>query len=79
MRRADARSAEIDRPAGVARCFQVSVYKVEPTEAVFRRNLFTKDDWRLALADEVMERWPQVPLIIKPCSFACRAERLTRT
>ena len=66
MRRADARSAEIDRPAGVARCFQVSVYKVEPTEAVFACNLLTKDDWRAALADEVVESWPQVPLIIKP-------------
>ena len=79
MRRADARSAEIDRPAGVARCFQVSLYKVEPTKAVFACNLLTKDDWRAALADEVVESWPQVPLIIKPCSFACRAERLART
>jgi len=34
MRRAEARSAGIDRPDGVARSFQVSVYKVEPTEAV---------------------------------------------
>jgi hypothetical protein len=79
MRRADARSAEIDRPAGVARVFQVSVYKVEPTKAVFACNLFTKDNVRAALADEVVERGPQVPLIIKPCSFACRAERLART
>jgi len=79
MRRTDARSAEINRPAGVARCFQVSAYKVEPTKAVFACNLLTKDDWRLALADEVVERGPQVPLIIKPCAFACRAERLART
>jgi hypothetical protein len=34
VRRADARSAQISRPAGVARSFQVSLYKVEPTEAV---------------------------------------------
>jgi hypothetical protein len=79
VRRTDARSAEIDRPAGVSRCFQVRLYKVEPTEAVFACNLFTKDNVRAALADEVVEGWPQVPLIIKPCSFACRAERLTRT
>jgi hypothetical protein len=65
MRRTDARSAEIDRPAGVARVFQVSVYKVEPSEAVFRRNLFTKDNVRSALADEVVKRGPQVPLISK--------------
>jgi len=31
---ADARSAEIDRPEGVALCFHVSVYSVEPSEAV---------------------------------------------
>jgi hypothetical protein len=66
VRRTDARSAEIDRPAGVARCFQVRLYKVEPTKAVFACNLLTKHDCRLALADEVMERGPQVPLIIKP-------------
>jgi len=79
VRRTDARSAEIDRPAGVARCFQVRLYKVEPTKAVFACNLFTKDNVRAALADEVVERGPQVPLIIKPRPFACRAERLART
>jgi hypothetical protein len=76
VRRADARSAEIDRPAGVARCFQVSVYKVDPTKAVFACNLFTKDNVRSALADEVVEDWPEVPLVSKPSAFACRAERL---
>jgi hypothetical protein len=44
MRRADARSAQISRPDGVARSFQVSAYKVEPPEAVLARNLFAKDD-----------------------------------
>jgi hypothetical protein len=34
MRRADARSAQISRPDGVARSFHVSAYKVEPPEAV---------------------------------------------
>jgi hypothetical protein len=34
VRRADARSAHICRPEGVARSFHVSAYKVEPTEAV---------------------------------------------
>jgi hypothetical protein len=58
MRRAEARSAGIRRPAGVARSFQVSLYKVEPTEAVFARNLLAKDDWRATLVDEVVEGWP---------------------
>lgn len=58
MRRADARSAEIDRCEGVARSFHVSVYKVEPSEAVLARNLLTKDDWRAALFDEEVEEWP---------------------
>jgi hypothetical protein len=44
MRRADARSAQISRPEGVARCFHVSVYKVEPAEAVLACNLLAKDD-----------------------------------
>jgi hypothetical protein len=56
--RTDARSAGIDRPAGVSRSFQVSLYKVKPSEAVFARNLLAKDDWRAALRDEPMEGWP---------------------
>jgi hypothetical protein len=34
VRGTDARRAGIDRPDGVVLCFQVSVYKVEPSEAV---------------------------------------------
>jgi hypothetical protein len=56
--RADARRAEIERPIGVARSFQVSLYKVDPSKSVFARNLLTKDDVRLALLDEVVESWP---------------------
>lgn len=74
--RADARSAEIDRPAGVIRSFQVSLYKVEPSEAVLTRNLLAKDDVRSALRDEPVEGRPKVPLVSKPAAFACRAERL---
>jgi hypothetical protein len=73
---ADARSAEIDRPAGVTRSFQVSLYKVEPSEAVAARNLLAKDDERAALADEPVEGGPKVPLVSKPAALACRAERL---
>jgi hypothetical protein len=78
VRRAEARSAGIDRPDGVVRSFQVSVYKVEPTEAVLACNLLAKDDVRAALLDEMMERGPKVPLVIEPAAFACRAERLAR-
>ena len=77
VRRAEARSAGIDRPEGVTRAFHVIRYKVEPTEAVLARNLFAKHDWRTALSDEMEERGPKVPLVIKPAAFACRAERLT--
>lgn len=56
--RADARSAEIDRPKGVVLSFQVSLYKVEPSKAVLARNLFASDDCRAALADKVVEVRP---------------------
>jgi hypothetical protein len=78
VRRPDARSAQIASPDGVTRCFHVSVYKVEPAEAVLARNLFSKDDCRLADADEMEPRRPQVPLVSKSAAFACRAERLAR-
>lgn len=42
----EARSAGIDCPAGVTRFFQVSLYKVQPAEAVLARNLLPKDCWR---------------------------------
>jgi hypothetical protein len=76
VRRTDARSAQIDRPAGVTRSFQVSLYKVEPSEAVAACNLLAKYRDRLALINEVEPCWPQMPLVNKPNSFACRAERL---
>jgi len=78
VRRADARSAQICSPEGVARGFHVSVYKVEPAEAILACNLFAKDDWRAALADEMVPVRPEVPLVIKPASCTCRAERLAR-
>jgi len=76
MRGADARSAQISRPDGVARCFQVSVYSVEPSEPVLARNLLSKDDWRAALIDEHVEGGPEVPLVIKPALFSGGAEGL---
>jgi hypothetical protein len=56
--RAEARSAGIDRPDGVARSFQVSLYKVEPVKTVLACNLLAKDDWRAALFDEIVEVGP---------------------
>jgi len=78
VRRTDARSAEIDRPEGISRRFHVSLYKVEPSEATFARNLLSKDWDRLRLCggDKVEPCGPQMPLVSKPSSFACRAERL---
>jgi hypothetical protein len=76
MRGADARSAQICRPDGVARCFHVRLYSVEPSEAVLARNLLSKDDWRAALCDEAIELGPEVPLVGKSCSLSGGAERL---
>jgi hypothetical protein len=53
VRRTDARSREYDRPEGVSQRFQVIVNKVDPRPRVVTRNLLTKDDARLALADEM--------------------------
>jgi hypothetical protein len=44
VRPTDARSAQIGRPDGVTRSFQVRRNKVEPREAVRARNLLSKDD-----------------------------------
>jgi len=79
VRSTDARRRERDSPEGIIHVFQVSLYKVEPRVCVLACNLLSKDDCRLALADEPMEMRPQVPLVIKPSSRACRAERLART
>jgi hypothetical protein len=76
MRGADARSAQICRPDGVARCFHVRLYSVEPLKAVLARNLLSKDNWRMALADEPMKLRPEMPFVGKPCSFSGGAERL---
>jgi hypothetical protein len=79
VRRTDARRRERDRPEGVTHDFHVIAYKVDPRVRVLACNLLSKDDCRAALFDEVVEVGPQVPLVIKPSSLACRAERLART
>lgn len=52
VRSTDARSAEIVSFPGVARSFQVSLYKVEPSESVLARNLLAVDLDRAAMLDE---------------------------
>jgi hypothetical protein len=52
VRRANARSRENDRPAGVADRFQVSENKVEPRPSSRSLNLLAKDDVRTMLLDE---------------------------
>jgi hypothetical protein len=58
VRRADARSAGIDRPDGVILAFQVSANMVEPSKCVTACNLLAKDNDRAALADEFEPRRP---------------------
>jgi hypothetical protein len=76
MRGADARSAQICRPNGVARCFHVRLYSVEPAEAVLARNLLSKDNWRAALGDEAIELGPEVTVVGKSGSLSGGAEGL---
>jgi len=74
VRRPNERCAKIDRPEGVILRLQVESNKVEPVERTV--NLLSKDRLRASEADEVEEGGPEVPLVSKPLSFACRAERL---
>jgi hypothetical protein len=70
VRGTDARRRKRDTPEGVTQGLHVSVYKVDPRVSVFACNLFSKHRCRSALFDEVVEGWPQVPLVSKPSSFA---------
>lgn len=76
MRGADARSAQIGSPDGIAQCFQVSAYSVEPRPAVSARNLLSKDDWREALGDEATPLGPEVSLVVGAFASAGDGERL---
>ena len=78
VRSTDARRREIQRPAGVAECFQVSRYNVEPSEAVRACNLLAKDRARTLLGDEPVCGGPEVAIVKYPCATACLAERLAR-
>ena len=76
VRGTDARSRKRDLPEGVVQGFQVILYKVGPGQPSFACNLLAKDDCRPALGDEVEPVRPEVPLVSKPFSSACRVERL---
>jgi hypothetical protein len=76
VRRADARSAQIGSPDGIAQCFQVSAYSVEPRPAVSTRNLLSKDDWREALGDEATPLGPEMPLVVGAFASAGDGEGL---
>lgn len=73
----DAMCAEYDRPEGVIRSFQVCRYSIEPTMSNRAFNLFTKDDVRATLVNEVKECWPEMPLIFNSFLFPGGTEGLT--
>lgn len=79
MRSTEARSAEIERPDGVTRSFQVSENNVEPSKAVRARNLLTKDERRAALADETEPCGPEVSLVVESSALAGIAKWLAGT
>jgi len=70
VRRPDAASRETNRPAGVTFSLQVRLNKVEPSVVNRCFNLFTKDNWRAALADEVEPDRPEMALVgnAPPCT-----------
>jgi hypothetical protein len=77
VRTAEARSAQIARPKGVVRVFQISRYKIEPIERAC--NLLSNNDWRAALADEFEPSGPEMSFVGKAFLLACTAEGLAGT
>ena len=79
VRGADARSAQIGSPNGIAQCFQVSAYSGEPRPAKRACNLLASDRWRAALRDEASELGPEVPGILSAVTFSGDTEGLAGT
>jgi len=77
VRRTEARSAEIERCEGVTLSFHVSVYSVEPSKAVWARNLLSNEARRAALANEAERIGPEVTSVISSFAATSRAEGLT--
>jgi hypothetical protein len=78
VRGADRESRNIDRPPGVASCFQISSNSVEPSVPSLARNLFSQDDRGSAGGDEAVEVGPEVAGVVNSGSFARDRERLAR-
>jgi hypothetical protein len=76
MRRADAVCAQYGRPDGVAFCFQVCRYSIEPAESNSVRNLLPKYSERAALANEAGEVGPEMPRVVSPAPGPGDAEGL---
>jgi len=77
MRGTDATSRQIDRPDGVVTTFQVSEYKVEPSERILACNLLSHDDGWATGPDELKPRWPEVPFVFEAALFSGDRETLT--
>jgi hypothetical protein len=79
MRRADAASWGIKRPAGVASAFQVIEYKVEPRPSSLARNLLANDDSRSTGGDEAEPFGPEVLFVGEAFTFSGTRKRLAWT
>jgi len=77
VRRADGRSAQICRRAGVHLAFQVSENNVEPVERSLSRNLLSTNDCRVTLLDKIEPDRPEVAFIGKTLTGSREAEGLT--
>ncbi len=79
VRGADTASRQIAGPAGISQRFQVSAYPGEPLPPILARNLFSKDDWRAALGDEVVKSGPEVSFVGMALPLSRARKRLTGT
>lgn len=77
MRRPNACRCNISGPNGVTNFFQRSSYSSEPYESIRSRNLLSKNDCRLAVADESVELGPEVSRIGIPSMFAVDADEVS--
>src|SRR4026209_683899 len=75
--RAGPGSGQSTRPDGVVLFFQVSANTIEPAVSNRCFNLFTKDDWRAALRNELAPDRPKVARIVPASLGAVSRERLT--
>jgi hypothetical protein len=76
VRRVDARSRQYGIPDGVTFSLQVNSHSIEPSVGNSSFNLLSKDDWRLALAEETEDDGPQVSLVVHTFLLPCNGEGL---